>query len=1021
MPLVSYNAATRTGTGNFTLGTLPNGVVATIVDDPNFFGPNLGLVYLNITSVALPKWDGSDSTTYAKTGDVTSGSFDVVVTNATNIALGQVVSGPSIPVGAVVTGIAGLTITLDQAATATATGEALNFTTPGTADGVWNVNTTLNWVDQVTSANSVYKDPNPVLFDDTATGPTAVTLNSTVNPSEVVFNNSSLVYSLSGTGKISGTSSLSKSGSAALTVSTINDYTGVTTLSGGTTTVASLTNGGVASPLGAASSSPSNLVLAGGTLDYTGGAASIDRGLTITGNSTINSANNISTSGQVLRTAGGLSKTGAGTLTLTNAGPNALGAATVNGGTLVLDGTGGAQTTSATGFSLGGGVNADLLVDSTLNVNGDVNIGTSAGTSTLTLSGASKFTSTNRVMTGMNVAGATGHIMIQNTSQFIMTGGWLSVGQTGGGSMTVKDSGSFTMPGSDFNISDLANSNGTLTLQDNGSIHAGNQSFWGKGAGSSATINISGGTYTTINNHSVANGTNTCAFNLSVGTLTVGGECYWADGGGSTVTVTQTGGTVNMNGGYNPMGRNGTLVWTQSAGTVNSNGWSILGRDGTGNGTLNISGGVFNQTQADRPLMIGEFGIGTLTVSGAAQVNSAGANGLILANEPAGTGTVNLNGGTLTVRRVREGNDGNGGNGGTSTFNFDGGVLKAGTGANANFMSGLNSAVVKPGGAFIDTNGQTVSIGQALSDGGNGFLTKQGAGTLLLNGINSYLGLTTVQTGTLGGTGSLDGPLQVNSGASVNPGASAGTFTTYDSATIAGSYVCEVDGANADKLAVAGTLTFNVGSTLDFNVLAAPTQPVYIIASYGSLSGSPTEVDVPAGFHVEYAYNDGFSSNNIALVINATPYNVWAMGYGLNPLGDGAPGVDKDNDGQNNATEFALGGDPTSGSNNAKIYSLVADSDADGDSTTELLMTIAVRSGTPAFAGSPSPTATMDGMTYTIQGSADLSGFTATVNPASPVTTGLPAAPTGYEYRTFSLNGSNGMPSKGFLRVQVNF
>jgi len=130
--------------------------------------------------------------------------------------------------------------------------------------------------------------------------------------------------------------------------------------------------------------------------------------------------------------------------------------------------------------------------------------------------------------------------------------------------------------------------------------------------------------------------------------------------------------------------------------------------------------------------------------------------------------------------------------------------------------------------------------------------------------------------------------------------------------------------------------------------------------------------------------------------------------------------VDKDGDGQSNIVEFALGGDPTSGSNNAKIYNLVADSDADGDSTNELVLTIAVRTGTPAFAGSPSPTATMDGATYLIQGSTDLGSFTTTVNIASPVTTGLPAAPTGYEYRSFSLNGSNGLPDKGFLRVRIN-
>jgi hypothetical protein len=38
----------------------------------------------------------------------------------------------------------------------------------------------------------------------------------------------------------------------------------------------------------------------------------------------------------------------------------------------------------------------------------------------------------------------------------------------------------------------------------------------------------------------------------------------------------------------------------------------------------------------------------------------------------------------------------------------------------------------------------------------------------------------------------------------------------------------------------------------------------------------------------------------------------------------------------------------------------------------------------------------------------------------APVTTGLPAAPAGYEYRTFSLAGSNNLPGKGFLRVRVS-
>ena len=132
------------------------------------------------------------------------------------------------------------------------------------------------------------------------------------------------------------------------------------------------------------------------------------------------------------------------------------------------------------------------------------------------------------------------------------------------------------------------------------------------------------------------------------------------------------------------------------------------------------------------------------------------------------------------------------------------------------------------------------------------------------------------------------------------------------------------------------------------------------------------------------------------------------------------PGVDKDGDGESNGVEFALGGSPISGSDNAKIYNLVADS-SDGDALNELLMTIAVRTGTPAFAGSPSPTAIQEGFTYTVQGSTTLASFAEGVTPVTPVTAGLPAAPAGYEYRTFSLDGSNGTPTTGFLRVKVNF
>ena len=69
----------------------------------------------------------------------------------------------------------------------------------------------------------------------------------------------------------------------------------------------------------------------------------------------------------------------------------------------------------------------------------------------------------------------------------------------------------------------------------------------------------------------------------------------------------------------------------------------------------------------------------------------------------------------------------------------------------------------------------------------------------------------------------------------------------------------------------------------------------------------------------------------------------------------------------------------------------------------------------------PSPSATVDGITYTILGGLTPSQTDSAVSVVSPaVTTGLPAAPAGYEYRTFKLDASAGLPSKGFMRVKVN-
>jgi hypothetical protein len=82
------------------------------------------------------------------------------------------------------------------------------------------------------------------------------------------------------------------------------------------------------------------------------------------------------------------------------------------------------------------------------------------------------------------------------------------------------------------------------------------------------------------------------------------------------------------------------------------------------------------------------------------------------------------------------------------------------------------------------------------------------------------------------------------------------------------------------------------------------------------------------------------------------------------------------------------------------------------------LPSIHASAGSPVFSVSSSPSVTVDGVTYTIEGSVDLnfpgSGVSETSAP-----TGLDPLPSGWEYRRFRLDVSNGLPDKGFLRVEV--
>jgi len=172
---------------------------------------------------------------------------------------------------------------------------------------------------------------------------------------------------------------------------------------------------------------------------------------------------------------------------------------------------------------------------------------------------------------------------------------------------------------------------------------------------------------------------------------------------------------------------------------------------------------------------------------------------------------------------------------------------------------------------------------------GSGILTLNGFGTLTLSAANTYTGTTTItngtllvngslaagsavtviSSGTLGGTGTVYGAVTVNSGGTNAPGGAAGVslgvLNCATNVTIAGTLSIDVDDTQTptcDKLAVGGALNIT-GSTLNIVPAGSPTGLVYVIASYGSLSGSFAATNgLPAGYVVDTRYN---GSNQIAM------------------------------------------------------------------------------------------------------------------------------------------------------------
>ncbi len=584
---------------------------------------------------------------------------------------------------------------------------------------------------------------------------------------------------------------------------------------------------------------------------------------------------------------------------------------TLTGGTLTLD-----VTTGTPVVSVGTGVSATIA----LVLAGSDGVAKS-GPGTLTLTGQNSFNG-GLTINGGTVEAArsmqdygihtlgTGPITINNGGTLRSTAQWSTSSEWNGttvGAVTINQGGTWSIQGVGQTIRNGLYLNGgsitaTVSNTDWGALHLKSGVTAGDGVTSTASsiaadTALDGGKIITVNSGSQLNysgvihnqwGTTGSITKSGSGTLVLSANNSYSGG----TTVATNGGVLEIS------GQSGGTGGIRGAVTVNTGGELRA----TGGG-----GAVFGYTAGQK--------IDTFNIIGGTVNTSVGSNHIWAA-------TVNMAGGTLKL-------DSNASNSPTGTY-YEWGNTPVNTLASpeSSTISGRIRirADANPTLTFTVADGTAATdllVNAAITESGVSGISKAGFGTMVLSGIYSYTGTTTVSDGTLmvtgstagssavtvangatlGGTGKVGGIITVQSGGTLAPGASVGTLTSGSSVTLNGHLAIEVNGTGCDRLSVAGN--FNItNATLDLSVLSGGiAQQEYVIASFGSLTGTQFAgiTGLPAGYKVAYDLTNK--------VIKLTPsFTSWAAGCGLS---DSTPNGDPDKDGLPNALEYVLGGNPS--------------------------------------------------------------------------------------------------------------
>jgi autotransporter-associated beta strand protein/T5SS/PEP-CTERM-associated repeat protein len=697
----------------------------------------------------------------------------------------------------------------------------------------WNGETSTDWNTAANWGGAVPTGQNAIVNNTTGNIAT-ITADLSVSPNDIIVRNSSRIDHVAGTAGTGGGSwmwvengvyNLANTGSANAGISGFAQGTGTLNATGnllvgawgdnrnGTINVNTTGNFAVSGELFFGDSTNSQ-----GTLNLQSG--------TMTVNNKIFVGNNRGT-GALNMSGGTLTKTG-GDQTFVGR-DNGTGTLTQSGGTISLNhdfyvGQGG-----------GGNGTLNLSGSAVLNTSRDFVIGREGGTGTLNITGGSiTKTGDERMIVGHN----------NGTGTVVHSGGTINVNQNQLyiGNENAGAQGTYTLSGTGaLNVADelvvgresgtgILNVNGgALTTSGNGNMYVGRRNGTG-------TLNQTAGVISVIREFGVGtrddNKIGTGTYNLSGGSLTVANNIFLGKEQGSSGTLNMTGGTLGTNESLRIGHNQATGVLSQSAGTVNVQNEVYVG----------------NESNASS--------VGTYSLSGTGVLNVG--NEVHIGRDN-GTGTFNLNGGTVNATKISGGN-------GNATVNFNGGVLKAKR-DEANLIENLDVADVQSGGLKINSNGFNVSTSQVFT--GTGGLEKLGAGQLTLSSANTYAGTTTVA----------EGALRIEK---------TGLNAIVDYA--------------ANTLVAEFTLPPAAG---DYQILPGP------LAGAQTFSATGLRANQQATF-------DNQTSTVTVTEMQGDPFVNWINGYTPNGfLPDEAsklPSADPESDGITNLMEFVLGGSPVASS-----------------------------------------------------------------------------------------------------------